>query len=319
MKKYLLSTFLLLGVFMSFAQEKAYLTTASGDGLDHSTKRSISKIFSLKMKELNKYTIVFEDQIVPLTKEKIRAKAQEKKIPYYIVSEVNAIGNTYYLSYVLFKTETNKLVREVTVKSLGSNNIDEKLDEAVSELSGVKRVNDIYSVTEDEAQPLRKRSGNRGFGVRLGAANTFVDSKDDKDFNHFSSGIGFSYGVDGGNYLMDVNFMNFFGDNISMRQFSLNYYKTLSSLNNSWYWGAGVSYTGMDIRRRKVVKQNSNFTAYNFEYDENSGFGLRGHFGYILNRTHKNHIMIGVAPYITTFRVHDYLRGGAELYFSVTF
>lgn len=322
----------LLALFISttlLSQNSSLLfTKATSEEESKSENKTITKVLATKINEFYKYSVTV-DMGDYNTKEEIQKVAENKDMDCFSITEVNSIGDIYYVNISIYATNSGREIFSKLEKSSKDSDIDETLNILAKKVSGEYKTGsqqDIYSVSSEDSRALRQIEGNNSYGAFLFADLVSVKNSEKKSL----TGIGVSYTVDARDFIIDIiGQLGFSSDNfdektgreerLSNTALGIDVLKPLEQTNNSFYFGGGLYYSGHSSTYSEKYTDAFNYTYYNSRTDNNSGLLIKGHFGYILNRIHSTNIKIAVSPYVSTYKLNDRLVYGASLKLGVNF
>jgi hypothetical protein len=273
----------------------------------------VSHVLGKKIEEHSDYDIVESNKQFK-NAEEVQKAAKKKKTDYYAWIDINVIGETHYISVDIYDTDRKIKEESFVTKSTSTADIDKTLDRLAKKIGGVatSKNRNIYSITDEESKPINRIEGNKGIGFSLITSHSIVNKRKPKN----PTGFGLSYYADNRNLIFEVIGTLTWDKELNRQDIGFNIYRPMAETNNTFIYGGGFTYGGETlITLEKNFDNLSGNQVYTARVSEHrySGLGIRGHFGYLLNRTSSTNLMATISPYITTYNVNKSLSGGISL------
>lgn len=307
MKKIILSLFLVAIVQLMYAQEKLYFPLFEVINVHEDYQYGTAKLLKSYCDEEARYELIlpqrYETTRTNFDKASVQAEAKNAGATSFLLADMNALGETLIISLTIYNTATGERTWGDRVKADGLSDLDPVLTQ-VAKLMGtqkkVSEVEDIYSVSNYDANNLRKKEADGGFMVSIGGMTTFLIDYPGVS-NVFSGGFGAGYFVDSRTFLLEVGGEFKFGENINYRAMYLKGYYPFKTAALSPFLGGGFSYAAHTVENY-VTESNGFGGTYDY-YDSQSysGMIISVDGGIIFNRTSSMNLMLYGSYYIGTY------------------
>jgi len=294
----------LASVTTAFSQEKVYMPFFELINIHSDYQYSTAKLLKGYMDEEKRYTLVLpqrSDSMVPQPPvEDIRAKAGSLGCPYYVVGELNRMGETVIISISMYKTDDGSKIWSDKLKANTPDDIDpilQKVARNIGTSEKAARDGDIYSVTSYQSQQLKQIQSINSFGLSVGGAlflsKPFTDDP-------FSAGFGAFWYYDAREILYEINAETYFVSTSGLVQGSLNAYRPIFAENNTPFFGGGLGITHMWLSDIPGTPDTIYKTSYT-----GSGLVLLLGGGYIIGRSSTVGIRAHLRYFIATFKMNN--------------
>ena len=242
---------------------------------------STAKLFKNYVDEVGKYQIVLADRkdsnMASEGERVVQKKAEELQCPFYLLGDMNRIGETVILNVSLYETKSGNRIWGDRLKAAGPEDLDpifQKIARAVGTQNKAAADGDIYSVTDYESQELKQVKVRNSFGLAIGGALFTPGILYGKSWDEpFSGGFGVFWGYDARTILFEVNAETYpMANNSHITGLSLSAFKPFSTKSFTLFGGGGLG-IGMAS------------SVYQGQHCDGSGLLFEGGGGIIFNRT----------------------------------
>jgi hypothetical protein len=308
--KIFLINFLLLLIFTSKinATEKIYMPFFELINVHSDYQYSVAKLFKNYVDEQNKYSLIIpakpDSLVTQPSIEKVRETAKSLNCQYFLIGDMNRIGETVIISISMYNTENGEKTWHDRLKAANPEDIDpilQKLSRTIGTKNKAVEDGDIYSVTDYESGQLKQVRANNAFGVSIGGALLFANplSKDP-----FSGGGGVFWYYDAREILYEIDAKLYFLGNNYLGNLSLNAYHPFSSESNTPFLGGGLG-IGFNTMDKSSFYPNNKDPWENYGTYNGSGLVLFIGGGYIIGRTSNVGLRIHLEYFIATYKMNN--------------
>lgn len=315
-QKCLILAIFVFASFQIFAQEKVFMPFFEVINMHQDYQYSSSKLFKTYVQKYNKYQIILPDRFDSLAATEpfdvVKQKASDLNCPYFIQGELNRTGEIVVITISMYKTKDGKLEWQSLLKAKSPDDIDpimEKMAENLGTSTPIR--DDIYSVTNYDAQELNKKDANRSFGITIGGGYTFINDID----KNFPAGFGIMGSYDTRNVIFNLKGELYFSD-VNIYFFSIDALYPFSQRNNSPFVSGGMGYGGIRIEKESLDYSGS---FNNTESYSDSGLFLFGGLGYLLNRNSDVSLRFSGNFYVPSFKLQNQFPVGVLFSTSLLF
>lgn len=295
-------SFVLCSATAAYSAEKVYFPFFELINVNYQYQYSTAKLLQGYMDETGRYQLVLPtrpDSLVAVPNaEQARSKAQSLGCPYFIMGDLNRVGETVILSVAMYKSDDGAVVWNDKLKANTPDDLDPILQKVARNIGTENKAagdGDIYSVTNYQSQQLRQIQAINSFGVSVGGATFFSKPFTDEPF---SAGIGAFYLYDARQIILEINGEAYFVSDSKLLQASLNAYLPLYSDNNTPFFGGGLGIATLS---------SSDHTSTTPDTQDFTGSGLTFLLGggYMIGRSSTVGIRAHVRYYISTFKMSN--------------
>ncbi len=264
----------------AFAVDKVYMPYFEVINVHSDYQYSTAKLFKGYVDDAGKFELVLppraESVVVQPPEEAVRKTAKELGCVYYLLGDMNRIGETVVLNLAMHATENGKRVWGDRLKASGPEDLDpifQKLARALKTGSKAAEDGDIYSVTDYDSRELRQIQVKNYFGISVGGVLFTPGLLFGKDWNEpFVGGIGAFWAYDSRNVLFEMDAETYqFAKDSKLTSFSISAYKPFDSKSMTPFGGGGLGIGAVE-------------TEYGGTRTDGSGLVARGGGGIIFNR-----------------------------------
>jgi len=264
-------------------QTKVYLPLLETINLKKDFQYSSTRLLKNYIESANKYQVIMQDandSSVNYNDQNasIIAKAREIKSMYYIIGSLNRLGENVIVNINLFETETGKKVWFDQLKAFTPEDLDpilQRIGQNIGTENKATTADDIYSVTNQETQQLKKKESNNSFGIGLSGMALLGDQSSSSAL----SGLSLAWSFDARNFIFDIKPSWSFNSTRDVYSLSIEMQKPIYSKGNTPFYGGGLAFS------RTAISEDQSY--YGFSTSTASGYGLMALVGggYIFNRT----------------------------------
>ncbi len=282
------------------AQKKVFMPWFETINLKADFKVSTTKLLKGYMENTGKYQVINQsasDTLIytmdDLETAKLAAKA--KNAQYLVMGTLNRLGEMVIVNVQMFDVNTGTKVWFDQLKALTPDDLDPILQRVGQNIgSEVKAttIDDIYSVTNQESQELKKKESNNSFGIGINGMALMGQQSS----AYPPSGLSLSWSFDSRDYIFDIKPFWLFSKEANLIGLNLEMNKPLYNKSTTPFVGGGISFSRTDL----------NYKAYDPNYgsltNNTSGYGLMVNAGggYIFNRTGSTSVRVS-ANYVQGF------------------
>ena len=271
---------------ISYSAEKVYMPFFELINVHSDYQYSVARLFKNYVDEQGKYILIIPQKADTLVEQShidvIRENAKANDCQYFIIGDMNRIGETVIISVSMYKTENNQLIWKDRLKANTPDDIDpilQKLSRAIGTEQKAAEDGDIYIVTSYESQQLKQVHSTSAFGLSIGGAlmmsKPFIDEP-------FSGGGGVFWSYDVRTILFEVDAQTYFLGNFSVGHLSIDVYKPFFSESNTPFLGGGL---GFGYTTGETKMQGSGmmlFAGGGYIFGRSADVGLRVRAQYML-------------------------------------
>jgi hypothetical protein len=301
--KILVSLFLLFSFYLVNAQKKVYMPFFEVLNIHFDYQYSISKLYQTYVNDINEYEIVLPpkaDSIYPVESlEETMNKAQSMSAPFFIKGVMNSVGDVIIISIDLHQTSDGIKIWSDLLKAKSLEDLDPVIQRLARNLGKEKkstRDEDIYTVTDYEAEELKEVTAKSNLGICLGGALPL-------DYN-MAAGIGILATYDSRSVIFGFDGEIFMNKEIGFGFIQLDVDIPFKSTRNTGYLGGGLGYGFMTNRTDTLTE---------------GGLMVLGNLGYIINRNSNVRLRLGIKPYATFFKFRGKTQAGITFYMALLF
>lgn len=244
------------------AQDKIYMPYFTISGMHSDYKVSSTKMLKTYIESTNRYQVVLANYIdttsLDLSIEQTQKEASQVSANYFVLGDMNAVGNLLIISVKMYETSTSKLVWNDVVKASSLSDLDPSMQKIANTIGSVNKANadndistttDYQSATNRTIFALSKNCISIEGGI---VASSTLSSP-------FIYGIGYTRSFDVKQFIFNINGNYLWGDARCWR-FDVGLIYPLNKKYISPYIGAalGLSSTGIE----KKITQTYNYNGY---------------------------------------------------------
>jgi hypothetical protein len=281
---------LLLFSNRAVAQEAVYLPFFEAVNLPASYPYSITKLYKLYLEETGRYKVILaevrDSNAVVESLKNARESAEAVGAAYFIMGELNRIGETIIVAVGVYNTSDGNKVWSSLQKAEGVSDIDvvvAKIARITGTNQKIAEVETINNLTTYDTKGTKTKEAIKTHGVITGAAFPIISNKVDEEL---SAGIGFVWSYDAGNYIFDIKAEGYFSETNDLYLVDINVLYPFTKKNNTPFVLGGMGVSGMQV---VMPYTPTNTGPFNQEvepgYSETAG-GLIASIGggYLVNR-----------------------------------
>jgi hypothetical protein len=308
--KILLINCILLFVFCTLANatEKIYMPFFELINVHPDYQYSTARLFKNYVDEQKKYTLIIpakpDSSITQPSIEKIRETAKSLNCQYFIIGDMNRIGETVIISFAMYNTENSEQIWHDRLKAASPDDIDpilQKLSRTLGSKNNAVEDGSIYSVTDYESGELKQVRANNAFGVSLGGALLFSKPLSN---DPFSAGGGVFWYYDAREILYEVDAKIYFLGNNYLGHVSINTYHPFFAESNTPFLGGGLG-IGFNTIDKSLFYPNNKEPWDNYGTYTGSGLVLYLGGGYIIGRTSNVGLRAHLQYFIATYKLNN--------------
>lgn len=298
----------------AFAQQRIYLAPAKLINVHPDYAESVSSLFRTYGEEGGRYIFLMPEPTDSLPAKPSMSDlfrvAEQRNADLLGKTEMNRIGETVIISFHLYDLEHGEPIWSDRMEASSPDDllpIIKRMAGSIGTDQKASANNDIYNVTEEESQELKKVRSSTSFGLSIGGGPLLSHSLE----RDSPAGFGLRISNDARQLIFDIVAEAYFSDYTSY-MIGLDILKPMNSKNNAPYVNGGMSFGG------GTLNQN---VAPQLEFDErvNSGLTLHGGGGYLLNRRANTRLFLGVRGYFSMFKIENKNPAGAMLNTTIVF
>jgi hypothetical protein len=293
------------------AQKKVFMPWFETINLKADFKVSTTKLLKGYMENTGKYQVVNQsanDTIVYNMDELETAKtaAKDKGAQYLVMGTLNRLGEMVIVNIQMFDVNTGTKVWFDQLKALTPDDLDpilQRVGQNIGSEFKATTTDDIYSVTNQETQELKKKESNNSFGIGINGITLMGNQSSSSPL----AGISLNWSFDARDYIFDIKPFWTANKERNLIGISLEMNKPFHSKGNTPFLGGGVSFSRTDVTPLPDYSGVSNISS--------SGYGLMliAGGGYIFNRTGSTSVRVS-ANYMQGF--YDVTTGSNYNYIS---
>ncbi|TAL68659.1 MAG: hypothetical protein EPN82_10300 [Bacteroidetes bacterium] len=251
MKKRILSLFIVVSAIICvysnlYSAEKVYMPFFELINVHADYQYSVARLFKNYVDEQGRYILIIPQRADSLIAQpplnEIRETAKSNDCSFFIVADMNRIGETVIISVSMYKTENSQLIWKDRLKANTPDDIDpilQKLSRVIGTEHKAAEDGDIYSVTSYESQQLKQIHSISAFGISIGGAllmsNPFIDDP-------FSGGGGIFWSYDIRTVLFEVDAQSYFLGSYSVGHLSIDVYRPFFAESSTPFLGGGLGF-----------------------------------------------------------------------------
>jgi len=297
-----------------YAQEKIYMPWIEVVNMHNDYSYAVSRLFRTYVNAGDRYELILppeSDSLLRLeTVEEARAHAISYGAGYYILGEMNRVGELAILSLTMYRSSDGGKVWNCIEKAYSPEDLDPLLSRIAENLGTgtLQYAKKIDQVTDYESRAYRRKDANTSFGVMIGGGTTFVSGIS----HNFPAGFGVLWQYDVRSMLLDLSGELYFSD-INLFQLGIHGWVPFSRTSSTWFAGGGLNYGGF------VIENQSNDEDYYYEDHEKAGLIFSAGGGYLFNRDASVSLRVTAKILIPTFKVGSYYPAGAVVGLALVF
>jgi TolB-like protein len=262
------------------AVEKIYMPFFEMINVHPDYQYSTARLFKGYVEETGRYELVIPERSDALSRQQglasIRTTAGELGCAYYLVGDMNRIGETVILTLSMYTTMDGKRVWGDKLKAANPEDLDpifQKLARAVGSADKAAEDGDIYSVTSFESRELRQVQVRNSIGLSIGGAFFTPGLLYGKTWNEpFVGGLGAIWAYDSRTVLFEVEAELYsLAQHSRLGEVSISAFKPVYAKKVTPFFGGGVGVGTVG-------------TEYQGESSNGKGLLLHAGGGVILNR-----------------------------------
>ncbi len=306
--------FLLQNCGNLFSQDKVYMPYFEVINMHKDFQEASTRLFKTYIMQEGKYELILpelKDSIYyKETRDETEKQAKALGTKFYILAEINRLGELAVVSVAMYKTEDNNKFWFGTAKALTPDDLDPLLQKVAKSLGKpltIAESSDIYNVTEYESAPLPKMMSNSLIGITVGGGFAFNNNIK----NASPAGFGVSVTQDSRNLIFEARGEMYFSD-YDLYQLGIHIVYPFKKTNISPYLSGGLAVT-----RINETLDNSNF-GYESTGSE-SGMAFNFGAGYLFNRQANANFRAGVNVIIPTFKIEGEIPAAVLVNLSIFF
>lgn len=267
------------------AQKKVFMPWFETINLKADFKVSTTKLLKGYMENTGKYQVVNQsanDTIVYNMDDLETAKtaAKDKGAQYLVMGTLNRLGEMVIVNIQMFDVNSGTKVWFDQLKALTPDDLDpilQRVGQNIGSEIKATTVDDIYSVTNQETQELKKKESNNSFGIGINGIALMGNQSSSSPL----AGISLNWSFDARDYIFDIKPFWTANKERNLIGISLEMNKPIYGKGNTPFFGGGVSFSRTDITPQVDYYASSSSSL------NTSGYGLMliAGGGYIFNRT----------------------------------
>lgn len=290
----------------SFSAERVYLPFLEMINVHADYQYSSARLLKNYMDEQNRYTLIIPERADSLVRvpsfDKVRAEAKNLNCSYFIIGDMNRVGETVIISVTMYSTVEGTMVWTDRLKASTPDDIDpilQKIARSIGTMEKAAGDGDIYSVTNYQSQQLKQVRATSAFGISLGGAMFFSGAKDD---DPFSGGGGVFWTYDAREFLYDIDAKLYFLGDSYLIQGSLNAYHPFFAENNTPFLGGGI---GIGHSSYKLETTTDEWGNSNNRFSDGSGIIFYIGGGYMFGRSSNVGMRIHAKYFIGAYKMNN--------------
>lgn len=273
--------FAALGAGAARGAEKVYMPYFEIINVHPDYQYSTARLFKGYVDEVGAYELVLppkpESAVEQPPQDSVRKLAQENGCAYFLLGDLNRIGETVILNVAMYGVADGKRLWGDRLKATGPEDLDpifQKLARVLRSKDKAAEDGDIYSVTSFDSRPLRQIKVKNSFGISIGGVFFTPGLLYGKEWEEpFVGGLGALWAYDSRTVLFEVDLETYqFAENSALASVSISAFKPFNSRNITPFGGGGLGISSVE-------------TEYQGRDSEGSGLSVHGGGGIIFNRT----------------------------------
>lgn len=308
---------------LSFSQEKVYMPLVEVLNIHTDYQYTISKLFKTYVDNNGKYEILlpYKSDTVYFkeTFEQSKLKAAALNTPYFVIGELNRIGETVVVVFSMYKTSDGTKIWSDLLKAQSPEDLDPiiyKLAKNIGTENKAGNDGDIYNVTEYDSKELNKINANLNFGISVGGTFPFVNA-DDKS----GAGFGLMASYDVRDMIFDIG-ANAYFSSVDIYYMSLKLSYPFSDKRHSPYLGGGLGFGGMnskkeyeyEVKEKDWLTGDTTINTYTETGTKRgSGLMLFAGGGYIINRNSNVQLRVGGDVFFSLYDVNKFREWNSNI------
>ncbi len=289
------------------AQDKVYMPFFETINMNHEYQYSVSKLFKSYLEDENRFSLILPSKSDSLYYsepfETTKAKAASYGAKYFIIGELNRIGEMVMVSVALYNTADGTKVWNDKLKAKNPDDLDPIMQRIAKNIGTPNKAandGDIYSVTEYETRELKKTTTSDYFGLAIGGVVLFT-SIPAKPL----TGADLLWVYDAKNILMEINAQGYWASHISLYDLSLETYYPFKHSSNTPFIGGGLGISD--------INDNNYYSFTNTSDHQGYGLMVLAGGGYIFNRTSSTELRLSGNAFVCAYTVNSENPFGAML------
>jgi TolB-like protein len=263
------------------AKDNIYFPFFELISVHHDYYYSTAKLLKDYIEEKNRYNLILppkpDSNYKYPSEEEVKIKAADLNCKYYLTGSLNRIGENVIVNIIMKETSSGNDIWRDRLKASSPEDLDPILQRIASAIGTEKKAaenNSIYSVTQNEANPLQQKQTRNSFGVSLGGVQFLTNPAGGSSF---TSGGGVFWVYDARTIQFQLSGdVYFLGSDNNVTDATIGVLYPLSPDDNSFFFGgeAGIAYVN-----------NENHSNNNYVSFDGSGLLLGLNAGYLIGRT----------------------------------
>ena len=305
----------------AWSQDKIYLPYLTISGMHSDYKVTTTKMLKTYIEANNKYQIILSSTIDSTNKElnitQIQKEATNVGANYFVIGDMNAVGNLLLITVKMYETNTGKLYWNDLLKASSLSDLDPTMQKIANNIGTSTKANadnNIATVTNYESATYNTIKAQYKHCVSIGGG--YIPTNVVTTPTNY--GISYSLNYDVKKIIFTIDGELLFG-NISCQRLSLGILYPLSKNANTPYIGGGLALGALEYTS---TIQNSSNTLYPYsETQTHSGAGLEinANGGMLIMRNSAVGMKIGGTISVPTYSVENKVLPCIKLNFGIVF
>ncbi|MEI7594847.1 MAG: hypothetical protein WCK02_03805 [Bacteroidota bacterium] len=282
-----------------FGQEKIYMPYFTISGVHADYKVSTTKMLKTYIESTNRYQVILSNYIdtssFDLNLVKVQKEAFEISANYFVLGDMNAVGNLLIISVKMYETSTGKLYWNDVIKANSLSDLDPSMQKIANNIGTTSKAhidNDIATVTDYEA------ATNKTFFAQsrniISIEGAFISNSVVK--SQFLNGLGYTKSFDVKKFIFNISASYLWGEQrYSRMEVGLLY--PLTSKGITPYIGGGL---GMS-----TYSFNNNSSSYSYYRQHSNGLELVASGGALVMRNAAVGMRIGGTISLPAFNINN--------------
>lgn len=265
-----------------FSAEKIYMPFFEIINVNSDYQYSTAKLLKSYVDENQKYTLIIPpkpDTLINIPAvSKIQETAKSLDCPYFLIGDINRIGEKVIISVNMYKTDDGSLFWSDRLKAQNPDDIEPILQKISKTLGTDKKASEesnIYNVTSYDSYKLKQKRANSAFGASIGAV-VLMNEMFSKD--RISAGGGIFWLYDVRSVMYEIDLQTYLTGSKTVGDISLHSYYPFLAEDNTPFIGGGLGFGWC------TSNQHTNYESVIGSY-AGSGLTLFIGGGYIIGRT----------------------------------
>lgn len=270
-----------MGLGAALGAEKIYMPYFEIINVHPDYQYSTARLFKGYVDDVGTYELVLPPKpaspVEQPPQDSVRRAARESGCAYFLLGDLNRIGETVILNVAMYSVEDGKRLWGDRLKASGPDDLDpifQKLARVLRSKEKAADDGDIYSVTSFDSRPLRQIKVKNSFGISIGGVFFTPGLMYGKEWEEpFVGGVGAFWAYDSRTVLFELDAETYqLAENSALASLSISAFKPFNSKNITPFGGGGLGVSWAE-------------TEYQGEDSEGSGLSVHGGGGIIFNRT----------------------------------